>query len=482
MTEQKEIYPPSQEFLSKASIKSPEWLQMREEAADNLEAFWEKEAKKFLWRKPWNRVLEWHSPFSKWFVGGELNISENCLDRHLGTSRENKTAILWEGEPGEVRQLTYRELHDEVCRFANGLKKIGIRRGDRVAIYMPMVPEVAIALLACARIGATHNVVFGGFSSESLRGRLIDSKAKALITADGGFRRGKAIPLKLNADTAIHNYTNGSEKVVVEHVIVLRRTGENIPMQKGRDLWWDDLVAGASTTCPPESLPSDHPLYILYTSGTTGKPKGVVHGTGGYLVGTAATAKWIFDLKDEDIYWCTADVGWVTGHSYVVYGPLANGSTLLMYEGAPNWPHPDRFWDIIERHKVTLFYTAPTAIRACIQWGDEWPRKHNLSSLRLLGTVGEPINPEVWRWYHHTIGGGRCPIVDTWWQTETGMILISPFPGAVQTKPGSATLPLPGIDADVVDEKGNKLPPGQSGYLILRKPWPAMLMTIYGDG
>jgi acetyl-CoA synthetase len=408
-------------------------------------------------------------------VGGALNVSTNCLDRHLGGWRRNKAALIWEGEPGERRTLTYQELHHQVCKFGNVLKSLGVERGDRVVLYMPLVPELAVAMLACARIGAVHSVIFGGFSAQAIVDRVNDAKAKLIVTADGGYRRGSVIPLRENVNQAVkHTPTVG-------HVVVLRRVGMETDLREGKESWWHDLMKDASADCPAEKLDSEHPLFILYTSGTTGKPKGVVHTTGGYLTQTAMTSKWVFDLRDDDTYWCTADIGWITGHSYVVYGPLANGATSLMYEGAPNWPEPDRFWKIIESHRVTIFYTAPTAIRAFIRWGDDWPKRHDLGSLRLLGTVGEPINPEAWMWYHGVIGNGRCPIVDTWWQTETGAIMISPLPGATPTKPGTATLPLPGIDADVVDREGKSVGRNKGGYLVIRRPWPSMLRTIHGD-
>jgi acetyl-CoA synthetase len=446
----------------KKSIKQPE-------------KFWGNLAKDLDWRKKPKKTLEWKAPFAKWFIGGKLNVAENCLDRHLRGSTKNKAAIIWEGEPGETRTLTYQELLREVGKFANVLKALGVHKGDRVGIYLPMIPEAAVAMLACARIGATHTVVFGGFSSEAVRDRMNDAEAKLIITADGGYRRGQVVPLKVNVDGAL----KGTK--TVQHVVVVRRTGAPVPFQAGRDHWWHELMAAASPVCPAEPLEAEHPLFILYTSGTTGKPKGVVHTTGGYLLQAALTTKYVFDLKDEDTYFCTADIGWVTGHSYVVYGPLANGATSLMYEGAPNHPEPDRLWDIVEKHRVTIFYTAPTAIRAFVRWGEQWPRKHDLSSLRLLGTVGEPINPEAWMWYRAVIGGGRCPIVDTWWQTETGAIMITPLPGAVPTKPGSGTLPFFGVDADVVDKDGKSVPTGAGGYLVIKKPWPSMLRTVYKD-
>jgi acetyl-CoA synthetase len=476
LLKEKRVFKPSPSFQKDAHVASPAALaKISKAAARDPEAYWAGAAKDLAWIKPWKKVLRWTPPFAEWFVGGKLNVSANCLDRHLQGPRRNKAAIIWEGEPGEVRTLTYLQLHGEVCRFANALKDLGVRPGDRVGIYMPLVPEAAVAMLACARVGAVHNVVFGGFSAEALRDRLNDAKAKVLITADGTWRKGAVLPLKTAADQAV------AQAPSVERVVVLKRTGTPVDWNAGRDLWWHELSAKASPDCPPEALDSEHPLFILYTSGSTGKPKGVLHTTGGYLTQVARTFKWIFDIKEEDTYWCTADVGWVTGHSYVVYGPLANGATTLMYEGAPLTPGPDRFWSIIERHKVSVFYTAPTAIRTFIRLGSEWPAKHDLSSLRLLGTVGEPINPEAWSWYHRNIGGGRCPIVDTWWQTETGAIMIAPIPGATPTKPGSATFPLPGIEVDVVDRAGKSVPLGEGGYLVIKKPWPSMLRTIYGD-
>ena len=470
------VFPPSEEFAAQAHIKSgEEYEAIRKRAADDPEAFWASVASEFEWSKKWDTVLEWDLPFAKWFVGGTTNISVNCLDRHLTAARRNKVAIQWEGEPGDVRVLSYQMLHREVCKFANALKSLGLVKGDRATVYMGMVPELPIALLACARIGITHNVVFGGFSAEALRDRIDDSKSRVLITADGGFRRGASVNLKKTVDDALAVETS------IEHVIVYQRTGEDVPMKAGRDLWWHELMATASPVCPAEPLDSEHPLFMLYTSGTTGKPKGVVHSTGGYMAGAYWTTKQVFDLKEEDTYWCTADIGWVTGHTYIVYGPLLNGATTLIYEGAPNFPEPDRFWALIEKYSVNIFYTAPTAIRTFVKWGDHWPAKHDLSSLRLLGTVGEPINPEAWMWYRKHIGGDRCPIVDTWWQTETGSILIAPVPGAVPTKPGSATKPLPGIIADVVDRQGNPVGANEGGYLVVKQPWPSMMRTIYGD-
>ncbi|MCI0366082.1 MAG: acetate--CoA ligase, partial [Phycisphaerales bacterium] len=469
------MFPPSAEFASRAHITSLDGYEtLSNRAAEDPEGFWAEIASELDWFERWKKVLEWDVPFAKWFVGGKTNISHNCLDRHLKTWRKNKVAILWEGEPGDVRALSYQMLHREVCRFANVLKSLGLKKGDCATIYMGMTPELPIAMLACARMGVTHNVVFGGFSAEALRDRINDSQSRVLITADGGYRRGTVVPLKKNVDDALSGPSS------VEKVVVYKRTGENINMVSGRDLWWHDLMAKASDLFPPEPLDAEHPLFMLYTSGTTGKPKGVVHTTGGYMTGTYITTKWVFDFKDEDTFWCTADIGWVTGHSYIIYGPLANGATTVMYEGAPNYPEPDRFWSIIEKYRINIFYTAPTAIRAFIKWGDQWPARHDLSSLRLLGTVGEPINPEAWMWYRKNIGRERCPIVDTWWQTETGSILISPIPGAVPTKPGSATRPLPGIVADVVDRQGNSVGPNQGGFLVLKKPWPSMLRTIHG--
>jgi acetyl-CoA synthetase len=470
------LFPPSPDFAARAHIKSlAEYEQLWQRAAADPEGFWGEQAAALQWFRRWDKVLVWNEPHAQWFVGGKLNVAVNCLDRHLAGPLKDKPAIIWEGEPGDMRTLSYEQLHREVCQFANVLKGIGIVPGDRVTIYMPMIPEAVVAMLACARIGATHSVVFGGFSADAVADRNNDAKARLLITADGGWRRGKVVPLKQNVDAALE------KSPTVEKCIVFNRCNQQISMKLGRDLWWHELMANASTDCPPAELDSEHPLFILYTSGSTGKPKGVLHTTAGYLLGTSLTHKWVFDLRDEDIYWCTADIGWVTGHSYIVYGPLANGATTLMYEGAPNHPHEDRFWALIEKYKVSLFYTAPTAIRAFIKWGDQWPNKHDLSSLRLLGSVGEPINPEAWMWYHQVIGKGRCPIVDTWWQTETGMILIAPVPGAIATKPGSATRPLPGVVAEIVDRHGQPVPANQGGFLVIKKPWPAMLRTIYGD-
>ena len=444
------------------------------------EAFWEAQANELEWFEKWKTVCEWKPPYAKWFLGGKINISVNCVDRHVHGPRRNKAALIWEGEPGDRRTLTYWDLYIEVQKFANVLKRLGVHRGDRVAIYMPLIPEVVIAMLACTRIGAIHSVVFGGFSPDSLRDRINDAEAKLLITADGGYRRGGIVPLKRNSDKAIE------ECPTIENVIVVqRRPGAGgdeafAEMKEGRDHWWHRLMHEAPTQCEPEKMDAEDVLYILYTSGTTGKPKGIVHTTGGYLVGVTTTMKLVFDLKEDDVFWCTADVGWVTGHSYLAYGPLANGATCVMYEGAPDWPEKNRFWEICERHGVTILYTAPTAIRAFMKWGDQWPAKHDLSRLRLLGSVGEPINPEAWMWYHDKIGGGRCPIVDTWWQTETGAIVISPLPGVTETKPGSATRPLPGYEAALLDAKANEIEVG-GGLLALTKPWPSMLRTIWGD-
>jgi acetyl-CoA synthetase len=469
-------FPPPPEFSRAANVKSmAEYEAICRRAEQDPEGFWAECAKELAWFKPFDKVLEWKFPFAKWFLNGKLNASYNCLDRHLTTARRNKAALIWEGEPGDTRVLTYQMLASEVARCANALKSLGVKEGDRVAIYMPLVPEAAIAMLACARIGAIHSVIFGGFSAEALVDRINDAEARVCITADAGWRRGQEVALKPNVDEALKRCPS------VEHCIVLRRTGAKVVMQKGRDVWWDELVPQQSPVCAPAELDAEHPLYTLYTSGTTGKPKGVVHATAGYLVHTLMTMKWVFDLKEEDIYWCTADIGWVTGHSYTVYGPLCAGATVVMYEGAPNFPENDRFWRIIEKYRVNTLYTAPTAIRTFIKWGDSWVKKHDLSSLRLLGTVGEPINPEAWIWYHKVIGGERCPIVDTWWQTETGGIMISPMPGAIPTKPGSATLPLPGIAAEVVTREGKAVGPNQGGLLIVRRPWPGMLRTIFRD-
>jgi acetyl-CoA synthetase len=469
-------FPPSPAFSAAAHVKSlPDYEALFQKAKADQEGFWAEQAKSLTWTKTWDKVLVWNEPFAKWFVGGKLNVSANCIDRHLSGPRRNKAAIIWEGEPGDSRVLTYQMLHREVCQFANVLKGMGIKSGDRVTIYMPMVPELAIAMLACARIGAAHSVVFGGFSADAVADRNNDAKARLIITTDGGWRRGKVVPLKQNIDAAL------TRSATVEKCIVFNRCNQPIEMKPGRDFWWHELMASASADCPAEPFDSEHPLYILYTSGSTGKPKGVLHTSAGYLLGVSYTHRLVFDLKEEDVYWCTADCGWVTGHSYTVYGPLCNGATTMMYEGAPNHPRENRFWALIEKYRVNTFYTAPTAIRAFIKWGNDWPNKHDLSSLRLLGTVGEPINPEAWIWYYNVIGKGRCPIVDTWWQTETGMIMISPLPGAIPTKPGSATRPIPGVIAEVVDRAGRAMPANMGGLLVIRQPWPAMLRTIFGD-
>jgi len=470
------VFPPPPEFSAKAHIKSLEQYEtLYKQSIDDPEAFWAQAASNLHWFKTWDKVLDWNLPWAKWFVGGKLNLSYNCVDRHALGARAQKTALIWEGEPGEVRSLTYAQLHVEVQKFANALKSLGIQKGDRVAVYMGMTPELAIALLACARIGAVHSVIFGGFAANAIADRVNDSSCVAILTQDSSFRRGNEIHLKRTVDEAM------AACHTVKHVIVFQRSGSPINMVPGRDHWWHDLMAAASPLCPAAELDSEDPLYILYTSGTTGKPKGLVHTTGGYSVQTYLTSKYVFDLRDEDVYWCTADIGWVTGHSYVVYGPLQNGATVLMYEGAPNWPDFSRFWKIIDDHKVTIFYTAPTAIRAFIKWGDQHVEKHSLASLRLLGTVGEPINPEAWMWYREKIGHNRCPIVDTWWQTETGAILIAPIPGAVPTKPGSATRPFFGIQPEVVTKEGQPVPAGHGGLLVVRKPWPSMARTVYGD-
>jgi len=465
-------FPPSSEFTRQANVRDSSIF---DQAAADLEGFWAEQAKSLDWFKPFDTVLEWDLPFAKWFGGGQLNVSYNCLDRHVAAGKGDKIAYYWEGEPGDQRAITYKELLDEVCQCANALKELGLKRGDRVAIYMPMILEMPIAMLACTRIGAPHTVVFGGFSAEALADRINDSEAKVVITADGGFRRGNPAGLKSNVDEALKATSS------VEKVLVAQRTKQEIPMTDGRDVWWHDIVPKQSTTCEPERMESEDMLYLLYTSGTTAKPKGILHTTAGYLLGCAVTHKWVFDVKDEDVYWAAADVGWVTGHSYIVYGPLANATTGVIYEGTPDTPSWERWWEIVERYKVTLLYTAPTAIRAHMKQGAQYADKHDLSSLRLLGTVGEPINPEAWMWYHLNIGKERCPIVDTWWQTETGTIMISPLPGLTTTKPGSATFPLPGVDADIVDNDGNSVPLGSGGYLVLQKPWPAMLRGIYGD-
>ncbi len=471
------VYAPSEEFVRNAHIKGMEgYRDLYRRAERNPEEFWgEIATAEIHWFEKWSKVLEWNPPFAKWFVGGQTNVSYNCLDRHLATHRKNKVAILWEGEPGEQRFLTYQELYRLVVRFASVLKSRGYKTGDRAIIYMPMIPELPVAMLACARLGIIHSVVFGGFSAEALKARIQDLGAVVVIAADGSFRRGREIKLKPAVDEAV------SECPTVRDVIVYRRTGSDTPMQKGRDYWWHELDETASEDCPAVPLDSEHPLYVLYTSGTTGKPKGILHTTGGYLTQITATMKWVFDLRDEDTYWCSADIGWVTGHSYIVYGPLSAGATSVMYEGALDFPQVDRWWRLIEKYRVNIFYTSPTAIRALIRHGEQWPNAHDLSSLRLLGSVGEPINPAAWEWYHRVIGKGRCPIVDTWWQTETGGIMIAPMPGAIPLKPGSGTVPMPGVIADIVDLRGEPVGPDKEGYLIIRRPWPSMIRNIWGD-
>jgi len=464
-------FPPTAEFTAQANANDPD---LYRSADADPEGFWASYAKELVWRKKWDKILEWDRPNAKWFVGGKLNITESCLDRHVQGQHRHKAAFIWEGENGERRVLTYWELYRDVCKFANVLKKLGVQKGDRVAVYMPMVPELPVAMLACARIGAVHMVVFGGFSPDSLRERINDASAKVLITADGGWRRGRIIPLKHDADIALEGCPD------VKHVVVFKRGDFQVHITEGRDHWWHRLMDDVKPICEPEVMDSEDPLYTLYTSGTTGKPKGILHTIGGYLTGAYATTKLVFDLKPSDLFWCTADIGWVTGHTYVVYGPLANGATQLMYEGAPDWPDKNRFWKMIEDYGVTIFYTAPTAIRSFMRWGDKWPAMHDLSTLRLLGSVGEPINPEAWMWYHEKIGGSKCPIVDTWWQTETGHILISPLPGLTTTKPGSATRPFPGVKAAALDEQGNAVKVG-GGYLGILNPWPGMARTIWGD-
>ncbi len=463
-------FPPPPEFAKQAHVDESVY-----ERGKDSEAFWANEAARIVWRKRWDEVLDWSdAPFAKWFVGASLNITESCLDQHL-ESNGDKIAYYWEGEPGDTREITYRQLYEDVCRFAHVLADLGVEEGDRVAIYMGMVPELPVAMLACARLGAVHSVVFGGFSADALQDRINDARAKVLVTCDGAWRNGSVVPLKEWADEALANCPS------VDNVIVVRRVEADVAMEEGRDLWWHDVMEGPSAEREAAELDAEHMLYILYTSGTTGKPKGIVHTTGGYAVGVAATHRMVFDIKPDDVYWCTADIGWVTGHSYILYGPLINGTTSVMYEGVPNFPDKDRFWDIVEKYKVSILYTAPTAIRTVVKWGREFPDKHDMTSLRLLGTVGEPINPEAWTWYREVIGGERCPIVDTWWQTETGMILISPLPGVTETKPGSATFPLPGVGADIIDDDGNSVPLGGAGYLVLTQPWPAMLRTLYQE-
>ena len=469
-------FPPPSDFAAQANISSDEqYQQMWTRAKDDPAGFWGDMAVNLDWFKKWDKVLDGAMPNTKWFVGGKLNLSYNCLDRHLLGPNKNKAAIIWEGEPGDTRVLRYQDLHREVCKFANVLKKLGVETGDRVTLYMPMIPELAIAMLACARIGATHSIIFGGFSADAVADRNNDAQAKLVVTADAGWRRGKEVFLKQAVDASLDKSPS------VQKVVVVRRTGSPVEMVPDRDYWWHDLMKDVSAECDAVQLDAEHPLFILYTSGSTGKPKGVLHTTGGYLLGATMTSKWVFDLKDDDTYWCTADIGWVTGHSYVVYGPLANGATTVMYEGAPNWPDEGRFWELIEKYRVSIFYTAPTAIRAFVKWGDDWPNRHDLSSLRLLGTVGEPINPEAWMWYHKVIGQERCPIVDTWWQTETGGIMISPLPGITPTKPGSCTRPLPGVVPDIVTKDGQTVPGTNGGLLVMKQPWPSMLRTLYGD-
>ena len=470
------IFKPAKEFSAKARISSlAQYKKLWQESVDKPNVFWAREAKELSWRQPWTKVLDWQAPDAKWFVGGKLNVCENCVDRHAAGARRNKAAIIFEGEPGDKRVITYGQLQRDVSRFANVLLAKGVKAKDRVLVYMPMIPEAAVAMLACARIGAVHSVVFGGFSADSIVDRLEDSGATHIVTADGGWRRGKIVPLKDNVDEALERY-HGIKSVIVYH-----RTGQKISMTTGRDTWWHDEIGKVSAKHEAKAFDSEHPLFILYTSGSTGKPKGILHTSGGYLTGTYATCKYVFDMRDDDVYWCTADVGWITGHSYIVYGPLAMGVTQVMYEGAPNQPDFGRFWQIVEEYGVSIFYTAPTAIRAFIKAGDHFPAKHDLSSLRLLGSVGEPINPEAWMWYHEKIGGGRCPIVDTWWQTETGAIMITPLPGCTPLKPGTATLPFFGVDAAILDEEGHECKPNEGGRLVIRKPWPAMTRTIYGD-
>ena len=474
LLQEERSFPPPADFAARANLSDPD---IYAKAAADPEGFWAGLAEELDWFQKWDTVLDWgDAPFAKWFLGGKLNVSYNCIDRHVKNGRRNKAAIVWEGEPGDWKVYTYGDLLREVCQFANGLKSLGVKKGDRVTIYLPMTPELPIAMLACARIGAPHSVVFGGFSAESLRDRINDSESKLLITADGGYRRGGIVPLKQNADGSLDGAPT------VEKVVVLRRTGSaDDKMVDGRDIWWHDLMEGQPMTCEPEPMDSEDMLFLLYTSGTTGKPKGIVHTSGGYLLGVQATAKWIFDLKEDDVYWCTADIGWVTGHSYIVYGPLANGATTVMYEGSPDYPDRDRFWAVVAKYGVSILYTAPTAIRTFMRWGESYPQKHDMSSLRLMGTVGEPINPEAWVWYWQHIGGGRCPVVDTWWQTETGSIMIAPIPGLTTLKPGSATKSFPGIEAEILDADGNPVGPGGGGYLVVKRPWPSMLRGVYGD-
>ncbi len=469
-------FAPPATFQAQANIGSQEeYDRLWNQAKDKPAEFWGEMAENLDWFQKWDTVMDGEMPNTKWFTGGKINVSHNCLDRHLETERRNKAALIWEGEPGDTRVLRYQDLHREVCKFANVMKTLGVESGDRVTLYMPMIPELAIAMLACTRIGAVHSIIFGGFSADAIADRNNDAQAKLVVTSDGGWRRGKEIPLKATVDSAMDNSPS------VEKVVVVQRTCGDVDMVPDRDLWWHDLMQDASTECEAEQLDSEHPLFILYTSGSTGKPKGVLHTSAGYLLGAMMTSQWVFDLKENDTYWCTADIGWITGHSYICYGPLANGASIVMYEGAPNWPDEGRFWEIIEKYDVSIFYTAPTAIRAFMKWGDKWPEQHDLSSLRLLGTVGEPINPEAWMWYHQVIGQERCPIVDTWWQTETGGIMISPLPGITSTKPGSCAHPLPGVVPAIVNESGDPLEANEGGLLVMTQPWPHMLRTLYGD-
>jgi len=477
VSRERRIFRPSPEFKAQANLGSDTtYKRLYAESVNSPERFWGKQAKERLtWRKPFKKVLQWKLPHAKWFWDGALNVSENCLDRHLTDGRANKAAIIFEGEPGDVRTITYRQLHQDVCRCANALTGLGLKRGDRVAIYLPMVPEAAVAMLACARLGVIHTVIFGGFSAESIKDRVNDCQAKVIITADGGWRRGKVVELKANVDRALPGTPS------VEKVVVLKRTGQELTLNAPREVWWHDFLSAAAPQHQAAAFPSENPLFILYTSGSTGKPKGVLHTSAGYLLGVSMTTHYIFDLKDDDVYWCTADVGWITGHSYVVYGPLALGATVVMYEGAPNQPEPDRFWQIIDKHQVTILYTAPTAIRAFMRWGEEYVKKHSLKSLRLLGSVGEPINPEAWMWYYTVIGKKRCPIVDTWWQTETGAIMVSPLPGVTPLKPGSCTRPFFGVVPKILDESGKEVKKGGGGKLFLAQPWPSMLRTLWND-
>ena len=477
MLHEERIFPPLEAFQARAKVKSvEEYEALRQEAKADPDKFWAKQARQFLkWEKDFTQVLDWKIPHARWFADGRLNASVQCLDKHIAEGRGSKTALIWEGEPGEQLKFTYQQILDEVSRAANALKELGVKDGDRITIYLPMIPELMVSVLACARIGAVHNVVFGGFSAEALSGRINDSNSTLLITADGSYRKGAIVELKKNVDEALLS-TPGLKKVLIK-----KRLNAAYQAQAERDHDWDEIVKRQSPVCAPTIVDSEHPLFLLYTSGSTGKPKGILHTTGGYLLGAAMTFSYIFDYREEDVYWCTADVGWITGHSYVIYGPMTNGATVVMYEGAPNFPDASRFWQIIERHKVSIFYTAPTAIRSCIRWGDEFVTPHDLSSLRILGTVGEPINPEAWMWYHSVVGKGNCPIVDTWWQTETGAIMIAPLPGATATTPGTATVPFFGIEAAVVDEQGLDVAPDQGGFLVVKRPWPSMARTIYGD-